>query len=282
MTISLSNLLKQHYVIGSNSEKRIINANAILEERMKLQVENEANDKGGNGLRFRNFDQEESGEADDFQGLEVPVIEVEPEISTEEILEQARTEAEEILANAREEARQILEQAQVEVRNLFEEQKQLGFMEGQKEGVSETEQLRIQMEQELQDRHVQLEKEYETRMEEMESDIVDAIIKVFTKVFHIQYDEKRDILLHLVKNTLMNIEPGKEIRIRVSEANHRFLDSRLGEIKDRIGSEISIEIINDANLDASDCLIETDHGVFNCGIDMELTNLTKDIKSLCS
>ena len=85
MTISLSNLLKQHYVIGSNSEKRIINANAILEERMKLQVENEANDKGGNGLRFRNFDQEESEEADDFQGLEVPVIEVEPEISTEEV-----------------------------------------------------------------------------------------------------------------------------------------------------------------------------------------------------
>ena len=43
-----------------------------------------------------------------------------------------------------------------------------------------------------------------------------------------------------------------------------------------------IEVVNVANLEASDCQIETSFGVFDCGIDMELNNLVNDIKALCS
>lgn len=47
-------------------------------------------------------------------------------------------------------------------------------------------------------------------------------------------------------------------------------------------NDIDIEVVNDANLDTSGCFIETSFGVFDCGIDMELNNLVKDIRSLCS
>ena len=56
----------------------------------------------------------------------------------------------------------------------------------------------------------------------------------------------------------------------------------LDEIQERIGNDIDIEVVNDANLDTSGCFIETSFGVFDCGIDMELNNLVKDIRSLCS
>lgn len=52
--------------------------------------------------------------------------------------------------------------------------------------------------------------------------------------------------------------------------------------EDEIGNDIDIEVVNDANLDTSGCFIETSFGVFDCGIDMELNNLVKDIRSLCS
>ena len=48
------------------------------------------------------------------------------------------------------------------------------------------------------------------------------------------------------------------------------------------GNDVDIEVVNDMTLGAEDCIIETESGVFNCGIDMELSNLEKDIRSLCS
>ena len=41
------------------------------------------------------------------------------------------------------------------------------------------------------------------------------------------------------------------------------------------------EIINDAKLGAGDCQLETNFGIFDCSVDMELNNLIKDIRSLC-
>ena len=101
-------------------------------------------------------------------------------------------------------------------------------------------------------------------------------------MFHIQFDDKKDILLHLVKNTISNIEVGREFRIHVAHSNYKFMISHIDEIRERIGNDIDIEVVNDANLDASGCQIETSFGVFDCGIDMELNNLINDIKSLCS
>ncbi|MBQ8625760.1 MAG: flagellar biosynthesis/type III secretory pathway protein [Agathobacter sp.] len=128
----------------------------------------------------------------------------------------------------------------------------------------------------------QLKSEHDVKMETMESDIVDAIITVFNRVFDIQFDDKKQILLYLINNTLMNVEVGKEFHIRVSSANYKFIESHIGDIKEKIGNDVNIEIVNDMSLGAEDCIIETESGVFNCGIDMELANLEKDIRSLCS
>ena len=89
-------------------------------------------------------------------------------------------------------------------------------------------------------------------------------------------------MFHLVENTMSNIEVGKEFRIHVAHSNYKFMMSHLAEIQERIGNDIDIEVVNDANLDTSGCFIETSFGVFDCGIDMELNNLVKDIRSLCS
>ena len=138
------------------------------------------------------------------------------------------------------------------------------------------------IERELAEKKASLEDEYTKYSDELESDLVEAIIRVFDKVFHIQFGKSKEILLHLVKNTISKVEVGREFRIHVAHTNYKFMLSHLDEIKERIGNDIDIEVVNDANLEASDCQIETSFGVFDCGIDMELNNLVNDIKALCS
>ena len=137
------------------------------------------------------------------------------------------------------------------------------------------------VEAEIESRKEQLEMEYQQKSDVLENDIVEAIIQVFNKVFHIQFDNKKEILLHLIKNTLMNVEVGKEFRIHVSQNNYKFINSHLDDIKLNIGNDVNIEVVNDASLGTEDCQIETNFGVFDCGIDMELNTLIKDIRTLC-
>ena len=85
---------------------------------------------------------------------------------------------------------------------LFEEKKKLGYDTGLQTGEEECARRREQLEAELSTQKEQLQREYEEKFETMESELIDVITTVFNKVFHIQFEDKREILLHLVKNTL--------------------------------------------------------------------------------
>ncbi len=272
-----SNLLKQSFVVNLNSETRIINSNKTMEEKLKSYetpkvVLDEQDEKTESSLETEEF----------VEGIRVEQYETIDQITKEEVLEEAQKEAEQILKKAQKEAEQILKEAQKEAETLFEEQKKLGYEAGVKQQDDSVAQLKEQLNCSYIQKEEQLIKEYHAKSAEMERDILESIIKVFEKVFNIQFDDKKEMLLHLIKNTLMNVEVSRNFRIRVSETNHRFLESHLDDIRQRIGNDASIEIVNDVNLGASDCLIETDSGVFDCGIDMEFTNLVKAIMSLCS
>ena len=273
--ISLSNLLKQCFVVSQQDGKRIINAderyvNKSVPINTPEPVYQEDMVPGSEEI------------LDGFlAGLNAEEVYVEPEIAPEDLLAQARAEAEAIVAAAQAEAIRISDDARLEAEKLFEKSKLEGYNEGSSKLRAEVADEKARMQEELIELKHQLKDEHMKKMEVMESDIIDAVIKVFRHVFSIQFDNKKQILLYLVHNTLMNVEVGKEFHIRVSSANYKFFESRIGDIKEKIGNDIDIEIVNDMTLGAEDCIIETESGVFNCGIDMELANLEKDIRSLC-
>lgn len=273
--ISLSNLLKNCFVVNQESQARVINA----DDRYVPKNASAQN-------VFSNFQDnysEEDDASDGFlAGLNAEEVYVEPEVLPEELLAQARAEAEMIVASAQAEAIRISDNARLEAEKIFERSKLEGYNEGSAKLRSEVADEKARMQEELVELKHQLKDEYQKRMEVMESDIIDAVILVFRHVFNIQFENKKQILLYLVHNTLMNVEVGKEFHIRVSSANYKFFESHIGDIKEKIGNDVDIEVVNDMTLGAEDCIIETESGVFNCGIDMELSNLEKDIRSLCS
>ena len=61
-----------------------------------------------------------------------------------------------------------------------------------------------------------------------------------------------------------------------------FLEEHKDEIAERIGRDIEIEISADLTMEANECIIETDTGIFDCGTDVQLSNLIKDLRALSS
>lgn len=263
---------RPYYFINLDSEKRVIDSD-------KRYIEN-----------YNNIEQNSKkiSSEDGFRAgipMEVVEIEPEPEINIEEMLEQARLEAQQIISEAKAHADALRYDAIQQAKKAYDEQTQAGYSAGLAKGKaqadSELKALKKKLYDEAEQKTKALEAEYEKKKNTMESEIIDAIITVFHKVFHIQFEEKKEILLHLVNDIVMNVDTGKSFRIRVSSKNRKFFETHIPEIKEKIGNDISIEIVNDMELTDESCMIETDSGVFNCGVDMQLSNLEKDIRSLC-
>lgn len=271
----MSNLLKQHYIVTASSELRVIDSNQRMEEKMKELTRHEPDDQtSGAGA---------VSEADGFsEEIEAEQVDAVSQIAADEILEKAKTEAEQILEAARNRADAITSEAQQNAQRLYEEQKSAGYEAGVRQSELELEEQRQALMDEIEQEKAALQMDYRKRSETMEADLVDVILQVFDKVFHIQFEDKKEILLYLIHHTMMNTESGKNFRIRVSETNRMFLQEHLEELRERFGSEVSIEIVYDNNLKDTACLIDTDFGVFDCGLETELANLEKDIRSLCS
>lgn len=284
--ISLSNLLKQQYVIHLGNEARIINA----DEKYK-PAKNKPTFGGvilPEGITGSSIPTSEEIIDGFLAGLDAEEIQLEPVITPEEIIEQARAEAEGILSVAKANAAEITAEAERHAELLYEQKKQQAYQEGISKSQDEIQEHKEKLQEEynqlkrgLLKRIEEFEADYEAKVDALENDMVDVMIRVFHKVFNVQFDNKKQILLHLIKDTLLGVDAGKSFIVRVAESNYKFIESHVADIKEKIGNDVNIDVVNDMNLQENDCIIETATGVYNCGIDTVLSNLEKDIKSLC-
>lgn len=278
VTISLSNLYKQSFVVSSGTEKRIINYNPILQEKM------EDAQRTVGGLRFASFDTDESGNEEEEEtfvaGIEATSAEVEPEPQVEELIEEANRQAEELLLSAHRQVEEILMQAKNEADSFREQVRSEAVEQGLLEASEEIEQRKRKLEEQFQEKEALLQENFSLKQEAMEREIVSAITTVMERVFHVQFGEKKEILLKLVQKTLSNVEIGKSFRIRVSERNKKYLDEHMDSLRAQVGGEVSIEVACDASMGEESCMIETEFGVFDCGIDTQMKSLVKEIQKL--
>ena len=278
----MSNLYKQYWVTNQQENARVINANALLEERLSRQRERQ--------LAEQRRQQELAGcfEAGIVRA-DTEVIEDITEEETIDLTEQAREEAERIkaeaesvLSEAQAQAQDILTQAKFEAERICKEAQAQGYADGDAKAQQELGKAYTRLENEYSVKSNQLERDYITKRDNMENELVDVILEVFNKVFHIQFDTKKQILMHLINTAILNIEGERKFRIKVADSNVMFLENHREDILERVGHGIELEFIADSAMNGNDCLIETDSGVFDCSLDMQLENLIKDIRSLSS
>ena len=265
----MSNLLKQCYVVSSGTGTRIINSNDGVRQKLKELQQEQAPET----VQAPAEDGQEKAPAGFSQGIQAETLQIDVEALRREALEKAAVEADEITSTAKEEAEE-------KARNLYEEQKKLGYEEGARRREEELNKEHEETMESLHAQKKQLEEQYHEKMSVMEKDIVDAVIQVFDKVFKIQFEDKRELLLQLVNGALLDIDPGDKIRIHTNRSDEETLKEHLAQMQDIVGKDVAIEFVKDNKLSDGQCKIETPYGVVDCGVDTQLSALLKDIRSL--
>ncbi len=245
-------------------------AEKIRREKARKQGGEVPTDEEGNPLP-----QEEA----DFVSLDEAVA-AEPQEEAVDYVAQAKEEAERILSDARTQADMLLEEAETRAEAMKFHAEQEGHKSGYDHGYNEALQCKVEWEQENERLRAQLQEEYEEKTAQIEHELVDTVCAVVEKVFLVQFGDKKDLIYHSIDNVLSNVEGSKEFLIRVSETNAEYLRSKKDEIQQKVGQEVVLDIVQDPLLDDSQCMIETDGGLFDCSMDTQMDNLIRDIRSL--
>lgn len=192
-----------------------------------------------------------------------------------EMMEQAQKEAEEIIAQARTEASALLEEARCEGYTT-------GYNEGMQKAEQEFEEKNAKLLSEAENERENLRTEYEELKRNLEPETVSTIADVFCKVFGKVAIENKEMIITLVNSVLRNTELSKNFLIKVGEEDYRFLLDNKNMIFGMDLEDFRIEFMVDNTLSRNMCIIESDAGVFDCSLDIQLENLNRELKLLSS
>ena len=284
----MSNLFKAGYVSYDQSEARIIDSNelanrkieAFQEQEMKrqraqmLQEEPSYDSDGGDDF-VPGIDMQQLSQLTEDQSMlqSVPDPQFDMEAMQAEIdlkLQQAQEQADTIVNNAHAQAQEIMQMAQ-------QQGHQEGYDAGYQEGVAAAQALQADFEQQKED----LEKQYQQIVDELEPEMVDILTQIYEHVFNIELREDKGIILHLLKTTLSRIEPGNDLIVHISSDDYDDIMEQKEELDACITSpNTTMEIIEDPLLKENECMIESDSGVFDCSLGVELSEITRKLKLL--
>ena len=155
-----------------------------------------------------------------------------------------------------------------------------GYYEGNEKAQEEMNIKQAQLEVEFDNKRKELEQEYNNLKESIEPELVEVITDVFRKVTGVVAEDNREIILHLINDVMHNADGSRDYVIKVSPDDYKFLVNNQGKIYCAMSREVNIDIVEDATLERNQCMIETNTGIFNCSLDIELNNLIKNIKLL--
>lgn len=284
----MSNLFKGGFVSYDDTEKYVIDSNelanqkieAFQEAEMQRKRAEQASEEGfptegeegefvpGIGMEQISQLTEDQGMLDSFPDPQFDMEAMQAEMDLK--LQQAQEQADSIIQNAQEQANSIIAQAQ-------EEGHRQGYEAGYQEGAMAAEALKTEIEQQRGD----LEAEYQQLVDGLEPEMVDVLTQIYEHVFGIEFREDKEIILHLLKSTLSRIEPGNDLIVHVSSDDYDDVIEEKASLEACVTSpNTTMEIIEDPLLKENECMIESDSGVYDCSLGVELSEISRKLKLL--
>lgn len=275
----MSNLLKRSSVI--NKDERVIDYNDLIKKKIQAIMESKHNEMDADGfINGLHADVVDELISDDDTADALTEDAAMGEQQAAASLENTNAEAERIIEEARLQAEQIIADANKNAYAAFEEAKQNGYYEGNEKAQEEMNIKQAQLEAEFDNKRKELEQEYNNLKESIEPELVEVITDVFRKVTGVVAEDNQEIILHLINDVMHNADGSRDYVIKVSPDDYKFLVNNQGKIYCAMSREVNIDIVEDATLERNQCMIETNTGIFNCSLDIELNNLIKNIKLL--
>ena len=275
----MSNLLKRSSVI--NKDERVIDYNDLIKKKIQAIMESKHNEMDADGfINGLHADVVDELISDDDTADALTEDAAMGEQQAAASLENTNAEAERIIEEARLQAEQIIADANKNADAAFEEAKQNGYYEGNEKAQEEMNIKQAQLEAEFDNKRKELEQEYNNLKESIEPELVEVITDVFRKVTGVVAEDNQEIIMHLINDVMHNADGSRDYVIKVSPDDYKFLVNNQGKIYCAMSREVNIDIVEDATIERNQCMIETNTGIFNCSLDIELNNLIKNIKLL--
>lgn len=272
-----SNLLKYGYNYIPLDDTRIIDSNAAVEQKISTLL----------SPREETALPDEDGETAEFTGgLHAKEVDMLFEPTGEETATVLKApveegpDAEELIAEAQQEIERMQREAeaalQAEREEVLRDARNQGYQEGLEKGRKEAESLK----QQLLQKEKQLEKDYEERLNALEPEMISALTDVYEHIFQVELSSYRQIITTLISNALHQIEGGRNYIIHISPADYPYVSLQKAQITANCPASTNMEFAEDATLRQNECLIETENGIFDCGLGTQLEELKRKLRLL--
>lgn len=277
------NLLKGMYTTVWQEEKRVIDTNELVARRMEeLTVKmNQTKTEGFvSGLNAPEITGEALGtETDELGEAHSNVIKAGED--AESIRMQAEADAESILKEAEAEAERLKAEAKAsadrECENVLAQARQQGYEEGMEKAEKEA----VESRRKLKEQEKELEAEYRRYVDELEPRFVETITGIYEHIFHVDLQSYREVLVYLISTAMHKAEGSRSFMVHVSKEDYPYVSMEKKQITAGTSTNNSIvEIVEDATLGRNECMIETDNGIFDCGLGTQLSELAQKLKLL--
>lgn len=271
-------------------DKRIIDSNEAITIKLQEIRSVMTEDKNAQGEFTLGINPEEvsellaDGEIPRVIGGDSANVEEQPsESEYENLLEVANERATQIMSQAELEAQRILTDAKAMANEIMAKAREEGYNQGVLEGKRSVEEEKERLNIEFKEKADYLERDFMERRKRMEPELVDVITDVFASVTKALSEDQRDMILALVDKVLSGTEANNNYIIKACREDAEFLRENKDNILKKINRDINVEIVEDVSLHRNECLIDTDLGIYDCSLDIQLENLVRAIKILaCS
>lgn len=176
------------------------------------------------------------------------------------ILNGAKKQSEKIISDAKKQADKIT----AEAKSVYESEKKRGYDDGVADGKTE-----------MADQLMALATKNADSLTKLEKDVTSVVIRAIKKI--IGDIDKTELITSVVKNSLKMIKSQKQAVLKVAPSEAAILRDRVNElIKDAPNLDF-LDIVSDAHLSPGACLLETDLGVIDASIDIQVAAIEKSI-----
>ena len=283
-----NNLVKSYFLTRDADNSRVISTNELVEqklERIRMVLDNPEVMATPSGeyeeglftlpLEELVTDGESVEEASDEEGMVSNVIKAKKELvneqpvysgpSPEELIEQAKAEIE-IMKNL------ASQEIETQRQQVLQDAQRIGYEEGFSKAQQQNEEALAKLEAERR----RLEDEYEQRVAQLEPAFVQALTGIYEKIFEVELSSYKDLVVAMLRNTMKKIEGGKSFLVHVSKEDYPYVrDHREELFSDAIREGTTVDVIEDSTLRENECTIETDNGIFDCGLGTQMEGLRK-------
>ncbi len=280
----MSNLIKGFNAV--NVEPLLINsdetdiARRINEEvytnQLRMQVSEPDEDGFSAGLYVSELSEEEltaamgANQQDILDSYE-PDVELAHEAAL--VVQEAYAESEEILHNARMEAEDIKAQAAAQG-------KKEGYQQGMADADAEIQHLKEQMANEQRQMQEQLLQEQEQYLESLEPQFTEVLCNLLERLTGVVVTGHKEVILYLINNAMRGIDNCHSFVISVSEQDYSYVEQHKEQIYGYLNPGMNIELFQDSKLNKNQCKIETEGGLVDLSLDVQMSQMIKTLMML--